>query len=49
VATDWEAEVVSIQTQNRQARAALLLAQSQQSMPRRGRGRPSRGLRRPKN
>jgi predicted nucleic acid-binding Zn-ribbon protein len=31
VATDWEAEVVSIQTQNRQARAALLEAQSQQS------------------
>jgi chromosome segregation ATPase len=31
VATDWEAEVVSIWTQNRQARAALLEAQSQQS------------------
>jgi chromosome segregation ATPase len=31
VATDWEAEVVSIRTQNRQARAALLEAQSQQS------------------
>jgi chromosome segregation ATPase len=28
VATDWEAEVVSIRTQNRQARAALLEAQS---------------------
>jgi chromosome segregation ATPase len=31
VATDWEAEVVSIRTHNRQARAALLEAQSQQS------------------
>jgi chromosome segregation ATPase len=31
VATDWEAEVVSIRTQNRQVRAALLEAQSQQS------------------
>jgi predicted nucleic acid-binding Zn-ribbon protein len=31
VATDWEAEVVSIWTQNRQARAALLEAHSQQS------------------
>jgi chromosome segregation ATPase len=31
VATDWEAEVVSIRTQNRQARVALLEAQSQQS------------------
>jgi chromosome segregation ATPase len=31
VATDWEAEVVSVRTQNRQARAALLKAQSQQS------------------
>jgi predicted nucleic acid-binding Zn-ribbon protein len=31
VATDWEAEVVSIWTQNRQARTALLEAQSQQS------------------
>jgi chromosome segregation ATPase len=30
MATDWEAEVVSIQTQNRQARAVLLEAQSQQ-------------------
>jgi hypothetical protein len=28
VATDWEAEVVSIRTQNRHARAALLEAQS---------------------
>jgi chromosome segregation ATPase len=33
VATDWEAEVVSIRTQNRQARVALLEAQSQQSRP----------------
>jgi chromosome segregation ATPase len=31
VATDWEAEVVSIRTQNRQACTALLEAQSQQS------------------
>jgi chromosome segregation ATPase len=31
VAMDWEAEVVSIWTQNQQARAALLEAQSQQS------------------
>jgi chromosome segregation ATPase len=31
VATDWEAEVVSIRTQNRQVHAALLEAQSQQS------------------
>jgi chromosome segregation ATPase len=31
VATGWEAEVVSIRTQNRQARVALLEAQSQQS------------------
>jgi hypothetical protein len=31
VVTDWEAEVVSIQTQNRQAGAVLLEAQSQQS------------------
>jgi hypothetical protein len=31
VATDWEEEVVSIRTQNRQVRAALLEAQSQQS------------------
>jgi hypothetical protein len=29
VATDWEAEVVSIRTQNRQVRAALLEEQSQ--------------------
>jgi chromosome segregation ATPase len=31
MATDWEAEVVSIRTQNRQVRATLLEAQSQQS------------------
>jgi chromosome segregation ATPase len=31
VATDWEAEVVSIRTQNWQARVALLEAQTQQS------------------
>jgi hypothetical protein len=31
VATDWEAEVVSIRTQNQQVRAALLEARSQQS------------------
>jgi hypothetical protein len=31
VATDWEAEVVSIRTQNWQVHAALLEAQSQQS------------------
>jgi chromosome segregation ATPase len=31
VVTDWEAEVVSIRTQNWQVRAALLEAQSQQS------------------
>jgi chromosome segregation ATPase len=31
VVTNWEAEVVSIRTQNRQVRAALLEAQSQQS------------------
>jgi chromosome segregation ATPase len=31
VATDWEAEVVSIHTQNRQVRAVLLEAHSQQS------------------
>jgi DNA repair exonuclease SbcCD ATPase subunit len=30
VATHWEAEVISVRTQNRQARAALLEAQSQQ-------------------
>jgi predicted nucleic acid-binding Zn-ribbon protein len=31
VATDWEAEVISLQTQNREVRAWLLEAQSQQS------------------
>jgi predicted nucleic acid-binding Zn-ribbon protein len=31
VATDWEAEVVSIRTQNRQVHAAHMEAQSQQS------------------
>jgi hypothetical protein len=31
VATDWEAEVVSIWTQNREARAALMKALSQRS------------------
>jgi peptidoglycan hydrolase CwlO-like protein len=31
VATDWEAEVISLQTQNQEVRAWLLEAQSQQS------------------
>jgi predicted nucleic acid-binding Zn-ribbon protein len=31
VVTDWEAEVVSIRTQNREVRAELLEAQSQRS------------------
>jgi hypothetical protein len=31
VATDWEAEVTSIRTQNREVRTWLLEAQSQQS------------------
>jgi chromosome segregation ATPase len=31
VATDWEAEVISLRTQNREVRAWLLEAQSQQS------------------
>jgi chromosome segregation ATPase len=33
VATDWEAEVTSLRTQNREVRAWLLEAQSQQSWP----------------
>jgi chromosome segregation ATPase len=49
VATDWEAEVVSIRTQNRQARVALLRRSLSRAGPRRGRERPSRGPRRPKN
>jgi hypothetical protein len=31
VATDWEAEVISLRAQNREVRAWLLEAQSQQS------------------
>jgi predicted nucleic acid-binding Zn-ribbon protein len=31
VATDWEAEVVSVRTQNREVRAELMEAQSQRS------------------
>jgi chromosome segregation ATPase len=49
VVADWEAEVISIRTQNREVRAELMEAQSQRTGPRRGRGRPSRRLRKPKN
>jgi chromosome segregation ATPase len=49
VVTDWEAEVISIRTQNREVRVELMEAQSQRTGPRRGRGRPSRRLRKPKN
>jgi chromosome segregation ATPase len=49
VATDWEAEVVSIRTRTgRSARRSWRRSLSRAG-PRRGQGRPSRGPRRPKN
>jgi chromosome segregation ATPase len=49
VATDWEAEVISIWAQNREVRAELTGRSPSGAGPRRGRGRPSRRPRKPKN
>jgi chromosome segregation ATPase len=49
VVTDSEAEVVSVRTQNRQVRANSRRHSPGEDRPRRGRGRPSRRPRKPKN
>jgi chromosome segregation ATPase len=49
VATDWEAEVVSVRIQNRQVRAELAEARSQQGRAEEGARGPSRRPRKPKN